>query len=248
MTAMKRNGDRIGSRQRSALFAVATGIDLWLSYGRRRSMRPHPKADLYVIVAATRMWLQRIYLNSHGSHPWLSCKKAIILFGNCQLDTDLDTYLYSLATGGLDQVVAHKLSTVRNADAIAVVSGGCIIEIGSHNDLINRKNGYYAKLEKLQGQFSSDDQDQHYIESRVSSVARSSAGRLSTGRSSPAVFAAPLPSGVTVIDIDLYVTIRLWRELRVLLVEWRMEEAMLIVLLSVSSRDSGLADMYTGNW
>lgn len=85
-------------------------------------------------------------------------------------------------------MVAHKLSTVRNADLIAVVGGGCIIEIGSHNDLINRKNGHYAKLAKLQRQFSSDDQDQS-SEVRVSSVARSSASRLSTARSSsPALF------------------------------------------------------------
>ncbi|KAE9464489.1 hypothetical protein C3L33_03603, partial [Rhododendron williamsianum] len=134
----------------------------------------------------------------HSSHPWLNCKKAISLVSLWKLPIRyrFGDLLHSLTTGGLDQVVAHKLSTVRNADAIAVVSGGCIIEIGSHNDLINRKNGHYAKLEKLQGQFSSDDQDQHYIESRVSSVARSSAGRLSTGRSSPAVFAAPLPSGL----------------------------------------------------
>lgn len=84
-------------------------------------------------------------------------------------------------------MVAHKLSTVRNADLIAVVGGGCIIEIGSHNDLINRKNGHYAKLAKLQRQFSCDDQDQS-SEVRVSSVSRSSASRLSTARSSPIVF------------------------------------------------------------
>lgn len=85
------------------------------------------------------------------------------------------------------QVVAHKLSTVRNADLIAVVSGGCIIEIGSHNDLINRQNGHYAKLAKLQRQFSCDDQEQS-SEVRVSSLARSSTGRFSTGKSSPALF------------------------------------------------------------
>lgn len=90
------------------------------------------------------------------------------------------------------QVVAHKLSTVRNADLIAVVNNGCIIEIGTHNDLINIKNGHYAKLAKLQRQFSCDDQEQN-PELHTSSAARSSAGRLSTGKSSPAIFASPLP-------------------------------------------------------
>ncbi|CAI0628627.1 unnamed protein product, partial [Linum tenue] len=37
-------------------------------------------------------------------------------------------------------VVAHKLSTIRNADLIAVVSNGSVIETGSHNDLINTTN------------------------------------------------------------------------------------------------------------
>ncbi|KAH7512906.1 hypothetical protein FEM48_Zijuj12G0139800 [Ziziphus jujuba var. spinosa] len=95
----------------------------------------------------------------------------------------------------IDQVVAHKLSTVRNADLIAVVSGGCIIEIGSHNELINRQNGHYAKLAKLQRQFSCDtvEQQDQSSEMGVSSATRST-GRLSTAKSSPAVYAkSPLP-------------------------------------------------------
>lgn len=91
---------------------------------------------------------------------------------------------------GCNQVVAHKLSTVRNADLIAVISGGCVIEIGSHNDLINRHNGHYAKLAKMQRQFSSamDNNDQLDTSGLVSSVTRSSAGRPSTAKSSPLVF------------------------------------------------------------
>ncbi|RXH74628.1 hypothetical protein DVH24_029349 [Malus domestica] len=115
----------------------------------------------------------------------------------------LDSESEALVQNALDQasmgrttlVVAHKLSTVRNADLIAVVGGGCIIEIGSHNDLINRQNGHYAKLAKLQRQLSAFDKvEQEQIS--VSSVSRSSAGRLSTPRSSPApAFAkSPLPN------------------------------------------------------
>ncbi|CAK7337503.1 unnamed protein product [Dovyalis caffra] len=112
----------------------------------------------------------------------------------------LDSESETLVQNALDQatmgrttlVVAHKLATVRNADLIAVVNDGCIIEIGSHNDLINIQNGHYAKLAKLQRQFSCDEQEQN-PETRISSVTRSSAGRQSTGRSSPAAFASPLP-------------------------------------------------------
>ncbi|KAK3024904.1 hypothetical protein RJ639_043219, partial [Escallonia herrerae] len=88
------------------------------------------------------------------------------------------------------EIVAHKLSTIRNADLIAVVSEGSIIELGPHSELINRKNGHYAKLAKLQRQFSSFD-DKEHAEAGISSVARSSASRLSTAKSSPAFFASP---------------------------------------------------------
>ncbi|KAF2285190.1 hypothetical protein GH714_038993 [Hevea brasiliensis] len=113
----------------------------------------------------------------------------------------LDSESESLVQKALDQasmgrttlVIAHKLSTIRNADLVAVVNNGCIIEIGSHNDLINIKNGHYAKLTKLQAQFSCDDQEENPDQARFSSVSRSSPGQISTGRSSPAIFDSPLP-------------------------------------------------------
>ncbi|CAI0472895.1 unnamed protein product [Linum tenue] len=42
-------------------------------------------------------------------------------------------------------VVAHRLSTIRNADMIAVVQGGKIVEIGSHEDLIADSNGKHSQ-------------------------------------------------------------------------------------------------------
>lgn len=48
-------------------------------------------------------------------------------------------------------VVAHRLSTIRNADVIAVVHGGKIVEIGSHDELILKVNSAYASLVQLQG-------------------------------------------------------------------------------------------------
>ena len=40
-------------------------------------------------------------------------------------------------------VVAHRLSTVRNADQIVVLDKGRIVEIGKHNELVERKGSYY---------------------------------------------------------------------------------------------------------
>ena len=57
--------------------------------------------------------------------------------------------LDELCVGRTTLVVAHRLSTIKNADEIAVVSGGKIIEQGSHDGLIAR-GGEYAKLYQLQ--------------------------------------------------------------------------------------------------
>jgi ABC-type multidrug transport system fused ATPase/permease subunit len=46
-------------------------------------------------------------------------------------------------------VVAHRLSTVRNADKIIVIDKGTIAEEGDHASLIGRK-GLYYELYKLQ--------------------------------------------------------------------------------------------------
>ena len=53
-------------------------------------------------------------------------------------------------------VVAHRLSTIRNADKIAVIDGGKIVEIGKHDELLAR-NGRYADLVRLQVTQSFED-------------------------------------------------------------------------------------------
>lgn len=40
-------------------------------------------------------------------------------------------------------IVAHRLSTVKNADQIVVLDSGKVIEIGTHNDLVAKRSAYY---------------------------------------------------------------------------------------------------------
>jgi len=47
-------------------------------------------------------------------------------------------------------VIAHRLSTVRNADKICVLDKGHVVEIGSHQELMEIPEGLYKSLSKLQ--------------------------------------------------------------------------------------------------
>ena len=50
-----------------------------------------------------------------------------------------------LMQGRTSFIVAHRLSTIREADVILVMRDGNIIEQGTHGELL-AKNGFYAKL------------------------------------------------------------------------------------------------------
>jgi subfamily B ATP-binding cassette protein MsbA len=57
--------------------------------------------------------------------------------------------LVNLMEGRTTFVIAHRLSTVRNADRIIVLSGGSIRETGRHDELISQ-GGEYSRLYTLQ--------------------------------------------------------------------------------------------------
>jgi len=47
-------------------------------------------------------------------------------------------------------IIAHRLSTVRRCDQILAMSGGAIIERGTHDELVSKPGGLYGSLAKLQ--------------------------------------------------------------------------------------------------
>ena len=57
--------------------------------------------------------------------------------------------LERLMAGRTTLIVAHRLSTIRAADRIAVLDKGRLVEIGGHDELL-RLNGHYARLHGAQ--------------------------------------------------------------------------------------------------
>ncbi|MEL6455856.1 MAG: ABC transporter ATP-binding protein, partial [Cyanobacteria bacterium J06623_5] len=91
----------------------------------------------------------------------------------------LDTISERLVQKAIDElsrdrttlVIAHRLSTVQNADQIAVLDQGRVVETGTHFELLN-KDGYYSKLCAIQfSEKAKDDlcsQDISEIEQSIS--------------------------------------------------------------------------------
>jgi len=72
--------------------------------------------------------------------------------------SSLDAESESLVQEALDElmkgrttiIIAHRLATIRNVDRIYALSDGLIVEEGSHAELLQRENGFYSNLVRLQ--------------------------------------------------------------------------------------------------
>jgi subfamily B ATP-binding cassette protein MsbA len=55
-----------------------------------------------------------------------------------------------ITEGRTSIVIAHRLATIKKADKIIVMDAGEIVEMGTHNELLEKENGYYKNLYEVQ--------------------------------------------------------------------------------------------------
>ena len=70
-------------------------------------------------------------------------------------EREIQRALEALTRGRTTIAVAHRLSTLRNADRIVVFEEGRIAEVGTHEELLARK-GIYHKMVNIQTQLTRD--------------------------------------------------------------------------------------------
>ena len=58
--------------------------------------------------------------------------------------------MQAICKGRTVLIIAHRLSTVRMANRIIAMDKGCIVEEGTHQELLSKPNGYYRYLYQLQ--------------------------------------------------------------------------------------------------
>ncbi|KAK1378508.1 ABC transporter B family member 9 [Heracleum sosnowskyi] len=93
--------------------------------------------------------------------------------------------LEKIMTNRTTVVVAHRLTTIRNADIIAVVHAGKLVEKGTHDELIKDPEGAYTQLVRMQGVGTNQGEETKDVETEedAKNISSSSSQVLSTMRS-----------------------------------------------------------------
>ncbi|MEK3989090.1 ABC transporter ATP-binding protein [Robertmurraya sp. FSL R5-0851] len=87
----------------------------------------------------------------------LAFDPAILILDEATSSIDTETEMIIqeamdvLKKGRTTFIIAHRLSTIRNADQILVLDKGCIVEKGTHDELMEQKGKYYQMYQLQQG-------------------------------------------------------------------------------------------------
>lgn len=92
-----------------------------------------------------RLSIARVFLKDPAILVLDEATSALDTLAERQIQVELE----KLMAGRTTLVIAHRLSTVRNADRIVVMSEGRIVETGTHSELLARRGAYY-ELASLQ--------------------------------------------------------------------------------------------------